>query len=155
MARIVTDGKAYINLELVDTSPTQELGSGVWADSGRYEYFQASGAVAEGAACILTYADGQAAEMDTTGSGSTPKVVGVAVEALADNEYGWFWRGAGYDTALVVTGVSAGDALTTTATAGVLGSGGDTVIGAISAANSSGSTALTAVRATSLLGTNV
>lgn len=156
-----------VNTSLVDVStaaPKFDLGA-TYIDKikGQYRYAQASGAIDAGAAVILaltvgsanTVTDVQATEVDTTGSGSTPKVIGIAQATLADNEYGWFWVGCGHTEALVATGISAGDALTTTATAGELGSGGDAVAGlAALDANSSGSTALRTVVASGLLRTN-
>lgn len=156
-----------INTSLVGLSTEAaefDLGA-VYIDKvkGHYRYAQASGAIDAGAAVTLTYTVGsantvtdcQAAEVDTTASGSTPKVIGIAQAALADNEYGWFWVGCGHTEALVATGVSAGDALTTTATAGELGAGGDAVTGlAALDANSSGSTALRTVVASGFIKTN-
>lgn len=154
MARIVTDGTAYVNLSQVDTGATQKLGQSVQADSGVYEYFQANGAISEGGVCILTYDDGQAVEADTTASGSTPKSIGIACEALADNEYGWFWRGKGYENVLLAASVADDAAITTTATAGEGGTGGDLIFSLISTAANGGSVALTACAAGGLLTTN-
>lgn len=139
---------------------TQKFGLGdhTEIDSGVYVYAQADGAVDAGAACRIVQEsakDCQAKEIDTTLSGSIPTAVGIAQVALADNYYGWFWRGRGYTEALVATGVSANAALTTTATAGELGAGGDAVATLRCVdANSSGSTALGTVAAYGLLGTN-
>lgn len=154
MARIVTDGTAYVNLSQVDTSALFKLGLSVEADSGVYEYYQANGAVSEGAVCIVTLDDGQAVEADTSGSGSTPKTIGVACEALADNEYGWFWRGKGYENVLLAASVADDAAITTTATAGEGGTGGDLIFSLVSTAANGGSVALTACAAGGLLTTN-
>jgi len=118
-------------------------------------FARANGAIDQAAICRISLADGDADEVTTAESASTPNVLGVAMATLADNEFGWFWRGKGFCEALVATAISAGDALTTTANAGELGAGGDTVVtlGAIDA-NASGSTALSTVKAYGLLGTN-
>lgn len=121
---------------------------------GEYVFCQANGAIDRGALCQITH-DGQASEQDTTSSGSTRKRDGVAQAALADNEWGWFWRGRGKTEALVANGISAGAALTTTATAGVLGSGGDAVASCLAVdANATGSTALVTIEADNYISTN-
>lgn len=127
-----------------------------------FEYAQANGDIDEGATCILTdtitsneISDVQAAEGNNTASGSTRKKIGIAEATIADNGYGWFFRGFGHTEALVANGISAGAALTTTDTAGVAGAGGDAIAGLYAVdANSSGSTALGTVRADGLLTTN-
>lgn len=73
--------------------------------------------------------DGQAIAMNTTDSGSLGQDIGVACAALADNEYGWFWRGPGTWEALVTDSVAANTQLTTTASDGIAGTGGDTIQG--------------------------
>lgn len=152
MARIVTDGRAYINLSQVDTSAQYQLGMKVQADSGIYLYGQANGAIDEGAAVSfeVTSSDCQLAELST---GSTGLSVGVACEALADNEHGWIWVGGagGYENVLLAAGVSDNAALKATASAGVLdGGGGTAVVGAYAAA-ASGAGGLTACRSTTVL----
>lgn len=153
MARVITDGTAYVNLSQVDTSPTQTLGIKVQADSGEYVYGQANGAIAEGEACSfeVTSSDCQVAKQAT---GTTGISVGIACEALADNQYGWFWVGGagGYENGFVATGVADNAALTFNASAGLLSTGGTAITGLYAAAaNSSGSSALTAVRSTATL----
>lgn len=153
-------GARVFGVDVSKVTSTQKFGLGdiTVLDSGFYRYAQADGAIDAGAACRIlqeSATDCQAKEIDTTLSGSIPTAVGIAQAALADNEYGWFWRGLGYTEALVATGIAANAALTTTATAGELGAAGDTVatLRAVDA-NSSGSTALGTVAAYGLLGTN-
>lgn len=149
MARIVTDGTAYVNLSQVDTVAQYQLGLKVLADSGEYIYGQASGAIDEGAAVSyeVTATDCQFAELTT---GTANLCVGGACEALADNEYGWAWIGGsgGYDNLLVAAGVADNVALKATATPGELdGGAGSAVVGALTAA-ASGAGGLTACRST-------
>jgi hypothetical protein len=123
-------------------------------ESGFYVYAQANGAIAEGAHCRLSYL-GQADTITDAESGSDGNITGIAQKTLADDEWGWFWRGLGTTQALVQTGISAGAVLTCTSSAGELGAGGDAVKTLFAGAgNSSGSTALTRVVAYGFLGTN-
>lgn len=151
MARIVTDGTAYVNLSQVDTTAQFALGLKVQADSGQYLYAQANGAIGEGAACSfeVTSTDCQAIKQAT---GTTGQSIGAACEALADNEYGWFWLGGagGYDNLLVVTGIADNAALTldTAGVAGTWGAGGTAVVGAYAAAASGVGTGLVTCRST-------
>ena len=157
MSRIVLQGPAGAYLAGIYTSTTipHGLGEKAIADNGHYVFAQADGAIAAGAYCRWLPETGQMDSETTAESGSTPVAGAVAVVALADDEYGWFWRGCGYEEALVATGVSALAALTTTATAGELGAGGDSVVGAqLVDANSSGATALRTIQAYGFLGTN-
>lgn len=156
MSRIIADGAVGISLSVADSEIKFGLGEQHTADSGVYLYAQADGAIAEGA--LVKISDvGQADSVTTAESAATPKKLGVCVAAggLADNQYGWFWRGNGVEEALLANGVAADTALTTTATAGVLGTGGDAVVSLVSVdANSSGAAALGTVQAYGLLGSN-
>lgn len=121
---------------------------------GFFQYAQADGAVDVGAICRISHA-GQADEITTTESGSVGNILGVAQSTLADNEYGWFWRGMGKTEAIISNGTTAGQVLTTTATAGEAGTGGDAIATAFAVdANSSGSAALGTIAAYGLIGTN-
>lgn len=141
--------KDYAINEVVELKPDQN-----GENYGEYVFAEAGGAIDRGALCQLTYA-GVATEQDTTTSGSTRKRDAIAQATLASGEYGFFWRGRGSTEALVATGISADAALTTTATAGELGAGGDAVFSLLAVdANSSGSTALRTVFADSYISTN-
>jgi len=159
MARKVLSGAFGVDLSKVHTSTSSDRFSYrtmVEADSGVYIYGQASGAIAEGALCFIDET-GQVTEMTTTNSGSTPKeaCVCVADGGLADNAEGWFWRGKGVEEVLVADSVADDAALTTTASAGVAGAGGDAVNSLVTTeANSSGGAALTTCQAAGLLSTN-
>jgi len=124
------------------------------AKDGYYVYGQADGAVAAGG-LVRILESGQVDEITTAESAATAKTLGIAQAALADNQYGWFWRGVGQTEALLANGVTADVSLTTTATAGVLGTGGDavTTLRAIDA-NASGSAALGTVYAYGFIGSN-
>lgn len=91
---------------------------------------------------------------DTTTSGSDPRKGAVAIAAVAADSYGWVLAGP-FDLVpvQVANGVAAGAALTTTATAGELGAGGDTVTG-LRTLEASGATGLTACSCDYGLGTN-
>jgi hypothetical protein len=123
--------------------------------TGEYWFVQANGAIAAGAVCKITDA-GQADTVTTSESGSTAKILGIAQAALADNEWGWLWRGNGYTEALVVTGNAADTALTTHTGAGELSTGGDTIVGGLVTVdgNATGSNAVITVAAYGLIGTN-
>jgi hypothetical protein len=124
-------------------------------DAGHYWFAQANGAVALGALVKIS-AVGQADTVTTSESGSTAKILGIAQAALADNEWGWFWRGNGYTEALVVTGNAADTALTTHTGAGEMSTGGDAIVGGLVTVdgNATGSNAVITVAAYGLIGTN-
>lgn len=96
-----------------------------------------------------------ATKEDTTTSGSDPRKGGVGIAAVAAAAYGWILTGP-FDLVpvQVANGVSAGAALTTTATAGELGAGGDTVTGGLRTLEASGASGLTACSCDYGLGTN-
>lgn len=124
------DGTVGVDLTEVSTSAKFEPGTMHWASDGAYEYAQldeAAGVVAGG--YVIIGPSSQAIAMNTTDSGSLGQKIGVAVAAIADNQYGWFWRGHGEFEAIVVNAVSANSQLTTTATDGQAGTGGDTIQG--------------------------
>lgn len=164
MSRIVQDGKAGIDLTQVynpvSTTPLDEdpypgfaLGTKCWADSGLYMLCVASGTVEIASVCEISSA--YAADTVTTAeSGSTPKTIGVAVSALTDGQYGWFWRGFGVENVSVATTISADTQLTTTSSAGVAGSGGDNIIGLVTIGETSGGAAVISCLATGPLSTN-
>jgi hypothetical protein len=135
--------------EVVEVKPDQD-----GENFGEFVFAQAGEALDAGALCIVAH-DGQATECDTTASGSTRKRLGIAQVALANDEYGWFWRGRGKTEALVADSVAAGAALTTTATDGVLGAGGDAIASLVAVdANASGDVALTTVFADGYISSN-
>lgn len=92
---------------------------------------------------------------DTTTSGSAPRVGAVAIATALVDQFAWFLRGPWslWVPVQVANSVSSGAALTTTATAGELGAGGDTVPG-LAVAEASGATGLTGTLASLPLGTN-
>ena len=159
MARKVLSGAFGVDLSRVHTETSYDrfaYRTMVEADSGVYIYGQASGAIDEGALCFIDET-GQVAELDSTGSGSTPKECCVCVSAggLADDQEGWFWRGKGVEEVLVANSVADDAALTTTANAGIAGAGGDAVNSLVTTeANSSGAARLTTCQAAGLLSTN-
>lgn len=116
----------------VDTTPKYDLaqivrlnhatyGRGAWA------YGQADEAIDAGEWVFVTEADGGLTLIDTTESASQPQLIGVADTDIASGSYGWVWVGEGQMEAIVVNAVAAGTLLTTTATGGQAGSGGDAI----------------------------
>lgn len=153
----INPNKAYAETPAVIQHTVLKTGSNTLGD---WIFAQASGALTAYAVCKIDET-GQATELDTTGSGSEPTMVGVPQVDLADNEYGWFFRGNGGGDGkgikmLIQTGVSAGAVLTTTATAGEAGAGGDAIQNVTNVdANSSGSTVATEIFCMGLMSTNV
>jgi hypothetical protein len=142
------------NLELTNTTPQQQLGQKIQANDGNYMYVQASGAIAQGAACKIDD-DYQAAELTTTISGAEPTKVGIAQIAFADNEYGWIFVGPGSCSVLALTLCAADVKVYTTATAGAIDdTATDLIQGLKLLTTVGGSTALTTAYATQELTTN-
>lgn len=126
---------AGINTSQVDTVKKYDInsvfrikhptyGRGAWL------YGQADEAIAAGEWVHYVSADGGMTLMDSTESADEPGRVGVADVAIASSSYGWVWHGEGTFEAIVINGVGAATQLTTTATAGQAGTGGDAITGA-------------------------
>jgi hypothetical protein len=124
----LNDGVAGKDLTAVSTDASETVGALFTGSDGVYQYAKAEGAITAGWAAIIDE-NGDATAATTTLSGSLPCAIGIACATLADEEYGWFWRGCGVFEAIVTNGAAAG-ALTTTASDGILGTGGDAVSGA-------------------------
>lgn len=139
----------------VHDEPQFAVGTFVETTEGAFEYAQVDEAlgIAAGRFAIIGPSS-QAIAMNTTDSGSLGQKIGIAVATLADNEYGWFFRGLGEFEALVTNGVAANTQLTTTATDGEAGTGGDTIQGLRNVDPGVTSTRVT-VFAASLMSTNV
>jgi len=147
-------GPFGVKLTTVDTVQKFGLLDTYWAKNGLYVYAQANGAITAGMACKIDET-GQADTVTTAESGSTPKVIGIAKATLADNEYGWFWRGCGVEEAYVLASTGDDTALTTHTATGVLSTGGDAIVGGlVTTAARGGTDGLVAVQAYGLLGTN-
>lgn len=100
---------------------------------GRYwRYGQANGAQTAGEVAQFSR-DGtwDATPMTTTTQDSKLWRLGVPDIAMTDNYYGWFWTGNGDFEIIVSNAVAALSPLTTTATAGVVGTGGTLIDGLI------------------------
>lgn len=111
---------------------------------GEWIFAQADGAIDQYAFCLIL-GTGQASELTTTNAGSSTVMVGVPQVALADNEYGWFWRGCGggdgkgiYGLAINYTALAK---LQTTATGGVADDASTTVIANVVGLDTVGGTA--------------
>ncbi len=151
----------YINVALGSSSTTPENaapGDVLLCDSGVYIYGQANGAVAEGYACKYVEGVYDFDTVTTTESGSTNTPLGINVTAggLADNYWGWFWRGQGSEYAYVKDSASDNAQLLTTTTAGQVGDTTDGVdlIHDLHCVGIAAGAALSLVRSTVLLSTN-
>lgn len=124
----------FAGIDTTETSTTQKYdinriyrikhptyGGGAW------EYGQADEAISAGQAVFIADSDGGLTLADTTEAGSTKKDVGIADADIASGSWGWLFRGEGSFEAILTNALAAGTNLTTTATGGTLGSGGDTV----------------------------
>lgn len=122
----VNPSKAYPETPAFPEASVLTTGSN---ELGEWVFAQANGAIAQYAWCVIDEA-GQAAELTTTNAES---VVGVVQVALADNEYGWFWRGGNCGGGGVIKGkmatlYAANAAVNTTGTPGVADDASTTVI---------------------------
>lgn len=156
-----TDGAVRIDFTQVDTSAAFAVnGTEIMTNKGPAVYcLSGTGGFAAGqyGALSQVVATGvvTATKEDTTTSGAAPRKGVVAIAAVPAASYGWFLRGPFNRVPVqVANGVSSLAALTTTASAGELGAGGDTVIGAY-AIEASGASGLTACSAINGLGTNI
>ncbi len=147
----IKDGAVSIDLTVNEEKPTQTVGDLFIGTDGIYQYVKCEGGATAGDFMLIDE-NGDATELTTTNSGSLPQAVGVAVASLTDEYHGFVWRGVGTYEAFVANGVTAGQ-LTTTATAGVAGTGGDTIIGARNVDTGVTSTRVTIFAAT-LMATN-
>lgn len=123
-----------VDTQLVETTPRYPVGEIFRLNHhsygrGAWVYGQADEAIDAGEFVFVTENDGGLTLMDTTESGATAKIVGAADADIASGSYGWVWVGEGEFEAIVVNAVSAGSNLTTTATAGQAGTGGDVIQG--------------------------
>lgn len=91
--------------------PDYRLGETVLCDSGLYIYMQANGAVAEGYLCKFVEGTWDADTVTHTEGDTTNLALAICVTdgGLADNQYGWFWRGMGTEYAYVDSTVAAAD----------------------------------------------
>ena len=149
---------AGVDLEQVDTTPKYALGSIIETSDGQYQYVKhaLSGAITAG----LIYKISSAfvtVLLTTAVSGDVPtNAVAFQIEVGAGNttaQYAWAFSGFGNFNASVATSISAGAALTTTTSAGVLGASGDAV-GAAAVGETSAGAAVIACYAPGKLKTN-
>jgi len=124
----INDGRAGTEITEVSTDARETVGALYTGSDGVYQYAKAEGAITAGWGAIIDE-NGDATASTTALSGSLSCAIGIACADLADEEYGWFWRGCGVFEAIVTNGAGAG-ALTTTASSGILGTGGDAIFGA-------------------------
>lgn len=168
----ITEGQVRVNFEDPQLNalgaPVDTFGNGyiaktnkglaMWAQVG-------TGGVSEGNACLLQLVTGvwTATALTTTIiTAATPNTsIGITqmtnTASVAAGNYLWFFMGPFSDCqALVANGVAINVQLTSTATAGVLGTGGTNIQGlSTNVANASGAAALTSCRAGRELGTQI
>lgn len=150
----------YINVALGSGSTTPEFAPGdtVLCDSGLYQYMQANGAVAEGYAVKFVEGtwDGDTVTTAESASTNTPLGICVTTGGLADNYWGWFWRGQGKEYVYVKDSASDNAQLLTTTTAGQVGDTTDGVdlIHDLHCVGAAAGAALSLARSTVLLSTN-
>lgn len=139
-------------------APEYKLGETVVCDSGLYIYMQANGAVPEGYAAKFAEGTWDADTVTTAESGSTNTPIGICVAdgGLSDNQYGWFWRGMGYEYVYVKDSAVADAQLLTTTTAGQVGDTTDGVdlIHDLFCVGAAAGAALSLARSSVLLTTN-
>lgn len=122
-------GLSGADLDNSSASPQFALGVPYWGSQGLYVYGQATEAITPGAVVIVNH-NSAFSLADTTEAGATSKRICVASSTMStSSRFGWAWCGGGVFDAFVAAGISAGDALTTTATEGVAGTGGDSIVG--------------------------
>lgn len=138
--------------------PDFALGWTVEADSGKYKYMQANGAVAEGYAVKYVEGtwDGDTATTAESASANTDIGICVTAGGLADNQHGWFWCGNGYEYVYVKDSAADDAQLHTTTTAGQVGDTTDGVdpIHDLHCIGSAAGAALSLARSSVLLSTN-
>jgi hypothetical protein len=151
------DGKAGIDFTKTGSTPLYTLGTVVKTNDGEYTYVKHPLAAAAIGDVYKVQEDYVTVAVDTTESGSEPTNLGAAQVVIAAGtstaQYAWLFTGFGNFLASVATTISAGAALTTTASAKVLGAGGDAV-GAAAVGNTSGGAAVIACFAPGKLATN-
>lgn len=111
--------------------PQFTVGSVHWDEQGRlWRYGKANGAVTAGHTVIFARDDTwDGAPITTTLVDTKNWFLGVADRAFTDNYFGWFWVGYGFFEVVIANAVSALTVLTSTGTAGVLGTGGGIIDG--------------------------
>lgn len=124
----INSGRVGQDFTVNTVDPTETVGALFSGSDGVYQYIKGEGTILAGQ-FLLVDENGDATGLTTTNSGALPQAVGVAVCDLTDEYYGYVWRGCGSFEAIVTNAVAAGTQLTTTASAGVAGTGGDTIQG--------------------------
>ena len=112
-------GIAGVKFDRADTTQKHPLGMELAADDGRvYAYYRAGATVAVNSALKVDVAEGPN-DLDPTANADVDVIAGVAMTALADNEFGWCVR-RGPATVKAAATVVAGASAVSIATAGTL-----------------------------------
>lgn len=162
-----TDGTIYIDFTQVDTPaysgapvPYNAAGAKVETNRGAALYCLAgTGGWSAGSVVEIdtssTTGIRTAIKQDTTTSGSTPKKDGIGISAVSAASYGWvLFENLNQVPVQVANSVAEGAALTTTASAGEAGAGGDTIVG-LYTNEASGASGLTSCSSVGAIGTNI
>lgn len=122
-----------VDINTQSSTPLFPVGTVHWDRTGRkFRYGQANGAQTAGEVSQFSI-DGtwDATPMTTTTQDSKMWHLGVPNIDMTDNYYGWFFCGYGEFEIVVANSVSVRSPLTTTATAGEVGTGGTLIDGLI------------------------
>lgn len=117
------------------STPQAKMGEVNWDIYGKkWRYGKANGALAAGGVVMFArdedpYVAWDGQPVTTTLQDTKMWHLGVPDIAMTDNYFGWFFVGFGYFEILVANAVSALSPLTTTGTAGVVGTGGTLIDG--------------------------
>ena len=122
---------SYFDPNVQHSTPQTALGTVHWDRVGRlWRYGQANGAQTAGEISQFTKTGTfDATPATTTTINSVMQMIGSPEIDMTDNYYGWFFCGFGLHEIIVTNGVSANTVMTSTATAGVIGTGGSNLDG--------------------------
>lgn len=147
-------GLAGVDLNKASARPLYDQGVVYSGKSGMYAYAKCTETIADGQWVFIDESN-QLTLADTTESGTEQMRVGVAAtDCTTSSPYIWVWLGGGVFEAILSNGLAADTALTTTATGGTAGSGGDAISGCINIDAGVTSTRVT-VRCTGFASTNL
>lgn len=156
-----TDGSIYYDFTQVDATQVDDAsGAKVETNKGGALYclVGSGGCVAGDVMEISTSASTgirTVIQQTTTTSGSDPKKDAIAISTASAGSYAWFlFEDLNQVPVNVANSVASGAALTTTATAGQAGAGGDTIVG-LKTLEASGASGLTSCSSIGAIGTNI
>lgn len=147
-------GLAGVDINKASVKPLYELGVPYFGKQGIFSYAKCTETIADGQWVFIDESN-QLTLADTTESGTEQMRVGVAAtDCTTSSPYIFVWLGGGVFEAILSNALAADTALTTTATGGTAGSGGDAISGCINIDAGVTSTRVT-VRCTGFASTNL